>query len=306
MSRSRALAVACALLPAVAATAQDWKGMGRLEGKVSDHEGKPLADVTVKLELPARGGGTTATTDKKGRWAVGGIAAGKWDLDFEAAGHTPRKISVTLPSEGTRLPPIEVKLEKAVAIGPPPEVLGALSKAEAAYKDGRFAEAVAEYEKLLALRPDLSTTIHQQIGFSCIQLKSYEKALEHLQKVLDADPANTQIRGIMAQAALEGGMLERGMALLKAIDESAIKSPDLFFNLGVNLLNANRPEEAIAYFTKAVALDPTYVDGYFRRALAHLQLQRMGECRADLQRVLELTPEGPQADAARKTLEQLK
>ena len=76
MSAHRYVLVAAALTLAAPAFAQDWKGMGRLEGRVLDPDGKPLPDVTVKLNLPSRGGGTTIKTDKKGHWAIGGIASG--------------------------------------------------------------------------------------------------------------------------------------------------------------------------------------------------------------------------------------
>jgi len=311
MPRISTLAVALllagiALLAAARLSAQDWKGLGRLEGRVTDTDGKPIENAVVRLDLPARGGGPTVKTDKKGRWAHLGLVAGEWNLDVAAEGHVTRKVKVTLPNEGARVPAIEVKLDRAAPKGPPPEVVQALSSAEAAYKAERYEEAIAEYEKLLALRPDLATTIHQQIGFSHIRVRRYEAALAHLQKVLDADPGNAQIRAIAAQAAIEGGMLDRGLELLKGIDEASIKSPDVFFNIGVNFLNANQPDQAIAYFTKAIAVDPGYADGYFRRALAYVQTNRTAEARADLGKLLELTPEGTQADAARKTLEMLK
>ena len=299
-----ALPLAVTLAPGV--SAQDWKGMGRLEGRVTAADGKAIEGASVKLDLPARGGGPAVKTDKKGKWAYLGLVAGSWNIDVAAEGYAARKIAVTLPNEGARVPAIEVKLEKAAPKGPPAEVLQALSKAEEAFKAERYEEAIAEYEKLLALRPDLATTIHQQIGFANIRLRRYEPALAHLQKVLDADPANVQIRAIAAQAALEGGMLDRGLELLKGIDEATIKSPDLFFNIGVNFLNANQPEQAITYFTKAITLDPAYADGYFRRALAYVQTNRVAEARADLVKLLELAPEGALADAARKALEQLK
>src|SRR5688572_6190167 len=112
------LAVAAAPLGA-----QDWKGTGRLEGKVLDANGKPVEGATVKLDNPARGGGPTVKTDKKGKWAFLGLVAGAWNIDAEADGHAPRKLSVTLPDESTRRPPIEIKLERAAPKGPPPEVL---------------------------------------------------------------------------------------------------------------------------------------------------------------------------------------
>jgi tetratricopeptide (TPR) repeat protein len=300
------LVASVSLLVGGLAPAQDWKGQGRLEGRVLGPDGTPIAGATVKLDNPARGGGPTIKTDKKGKWAFLGLVAGSWNVDVEAAGYTTKKVSVELAGESVRMSPIEVRLETAGPAPTPPEVLDAVKKADEAYKAGRFADAQAEYEKLLALRPDLATTIHQQMGFSLIQMKKYAEALEHLQKVMDADPTNVQIRAIAAQAALEGGMIDRGLEMLKSLDEGAIKTPDAFFNVGVALINANRPEDAIVYFGKSVALDAAYADGYFRRGLAYLQLGKTAEAKSDLQKFVELTPTGPEADLARKALTQLK
>jgi tetratricopeptide (TPR) repeat protein len=294
-----------ALAAAVPADAQDWKGMGRMEGKVTDESGAPLVGVTVKLELPERGGGTTVKTDKKGRWAIGGIAAGTWHIDFELAGQVSRRVSVSLPSESSRLAPLEVKLERAPTADVSPEARRALERAEGAYGEGRFADARAEYAALLALRPDLAPRIHQQIGFSWIQEKQYGNAVEELEQVLSAEPDNAQVRAIAAQAALEGGMAEKGRQLLAGLSEGVIKDPDAFFNIGVNFVSAGLTEDAVQYFTKAIGLDAAYVDGYYQRALAYLKLGRAAECRADFERVLALAPDGPQAPLARKALQQL-
>jgi tetratricopeptide (TPR) repeat protein len=286
--------------------AQDWKGMGRMEGRVLDPDGKPLPDVVVKLELPSRGGGTTVKTDKKGRWALAGIAAGQWNVDIEAAGFATKKIVVNLPGETARIPPVEVKLEKAVPKGPSPELLAAVEKGDTAYKAGKFAEARAEYEKVLVLKPELATTLHELIARCYSQEGNYAKSLEHLQKLLDADSTNTNLRILMAQEALRGNMLDKGMELLKGIDETTITNPEIYYNVGVILVNQQKTEEAIQYFTKAVTLDPKYVDGYFQRGLAYLGLQKMAECKADFKKVIELAPDGPQADTAKKALAQLK
>ncbi|HEX9187702.1 MAG TPA: tetratricopeptide repeat protein [Vicinamibacteria bacterium] len=290
----------------VPAAAQDWKGMGRMEGKVTDASGAPLAGASVRLELPERGGGTTVTTDAKGRWVLGGIAAGTWHIDFALAGYAGRKVSVNLPAESSRLKPIEVTLEKAAATGPDPSTRQAFERAEAAYAEGRFAEARAEYGRLLALRPDLAPRIHQQMGFAYIREKQPGKAVEELEQVLAAEPDNAQVRAIAAQAALEGGMADKGRALLAALPEDAIREPDAFYNIAVNFVNAGLAEDGVLYFTKAIALDHAYVDGYYQRALAYLRLGRTAECRADFEKVVALAPEGPQAGLARKALEQVR
>jgi tetratricopeptide (TPR) repeat protein len=286
--------------------AQDWKGMGRLEGKVLDPDGKPIEGATVKLDLPERGGGPTLTTDKKGKWAVGGIVAGRWNADIEAAGFALKKIYINLPGEAARIPPVEVRLERAAPAGPSPELLAAVSKGDAAYKEGKFAEARAEYEKVLALKPELSVTLHEMIARCYSQEGDYAKAAEHLQFVVDADPTNVKLKILLAQEALRGNQLERGMAVLKTIDETAVSDPEIFYNVAVILLNQNRSDDAIPYLTKSVTLDPSYVDGYFQRGLAYLGQGRNAEARADFGKVVELAPTSPQAETARKALEQIK
>jgi len=294
------------LTAAVSSSAQDWKGYGRVEGRVLDADGRPVAKAKVRLDLPERAaGGPQATTDAKGRWAVAGIAAGAWEVDYEAEGYVTLKARFRLPSESARLLPLEARLRRG-AEGVPPEVAGALASAEAAEKEGRLGDARAGYERLIALRPEVAAIAHQRIGATFIKEKQYGPALEHFQKALDADPANATVRLIMAQAAFEGGMAERGAALAAEVDRSAIKDPDVAYNLGVQLLNAGKAAEAASFFSQSIALDAGYVDGYFRRGLAEINLGKMAEARADLQKVLDLAPSSAQAELARKAVEQLK
>jgi tetratricopeptide (TPR) repeat protein len=302
----RVLASCLALLLAGAlASAQDWRGTGRIEGVVQDESGQPIVDATIKALCAERGGGTTIKSDKKGHFVLGGVVACNWAFDVEAAGYETRKISIRLPSESARMQPSKLTLKKA---GPSasPELQAAAAKADAAYKEGRFADARAEYEKLLALRPDLAPTIYQQIGFSYVQEKQFAKAVESLEQVLATDPGNAAVRAIAAQAALEGKMIDKAKSLLAALDESLVQSADVFFNMGINFFNAGEAQEAISYFGKAIAKDPAHVDAYYRRALAYLGQGKSAEAKADLQKVVELQPDGEMGAAAKKALEQLK
>jgi hypothetical protein len=117
--------------------------MGRFEGRVLDPDGQPVVGATVKLELPERGGGTTVKTDKKGHWAIAGVAAGQWNVDITAEGFAPSKGRFNLPSEETRAAPVVVKLERAQAAAPAgdPALLAAVQKGDEAYKAGKFPEA---------------------------------------------------------------------------------------------------------------------------------------------------------------------
>ena len=106
------LLVAAALCVSTAAQAQEWRGLGRVGGKVIDESGKPVEGVIVKAVMPAsqnRGPGDSRTKSN-GEWAVGGIAGGQWALDFVKDGYQTASISVRV-QEGARIPPMEIVLK---------------------------------------------------------------------------------------------------------------------------------------------------------------------------------------------------
>ena len=103
------LVALAALALASGASAQMWRGQGHVSGKVTDEAGNPIAGVIVKANLPSADGGTSAKTNKKGEWSIGGVAGGNWQLDFTKDGYEPRRISVRL-QELSRIPPVEITL----------------------------------------------------------------------------------------------------------------------------------------------------------------------------------------------------
>ena len=52
LSKHTAVAILAVLLLPAGAFAQEWRGMGRVGGKVVDEDGKPVPDVTIKAALP--------------------------------------------------------------------------------------------------------------------------------------------------------------------------------------------------------------------------------------------------------------
>jgi tetratricopeptide (TPR) repeat protein len=304
------LLASAGLLMATAAPAQDWKGQGRIEGKVVSEKGEPMADVVVRGELPGRGK-TETKTDKKGKWIIAGTAAGDWNLDFEYPGYQTKRITTSI-QESVRGRPIEMKMEKVP--GPPPEVVEALNKGDEAYKAERWSEAREQYEKLLAheliqSRPDVVKNLRMQLARCYSQEKNYAKELEHLEAVIAADPGNAQLRILAANEALQGdeALMQKGVELLKGIDDAAVTDPDIFFNIAVAFFNKQKVDEAITYYTKAVTLNPTYADGYYFRASAYLNQGKVAEARTDYQKFLEVAPAGDaRAETVKKVLEQLK
>jgi tetratricopeptide (TPR) repeat protein len=284
--------------------AQDWKGQGRLQGRVTDSEGKPVAGATVKLDCPSRGGGATITTDKKGNWAYLGLAACSWNLDVTAEGFVTKSLSVPMPSEQARLNPLDVKLDKPK--GPPPELVEAIKKGDDAFAAQQWAEARIAYEKVSALRPDLAIQLYPRLARIYAAEKDTDKALEFLQKSIDADPANQQMKIVAASAALEAGLSEKALAFLATLDDAKVPNGDGYFDIAVAFLRRNDSANAVNFFTKALAKDPKIVEAYYWRGISYVQQQKHAEAKADMQKVLELEPSGATAEKAKKALEQLK
>lgn len=314
------LATLATLLSVVAlvvpAGAQDWTGRGRLEGTVKDPAGKPLAGATVSLNNPERGGGPTTETNDKGKWAVLGLAAGRWEVLVTFEGYVPSKNLLQLPSESARMKPIQMTLEPAAPAGPPPELMGHLDRADGLYQQNDYAGARVAYEEALDTYTAMEgfdaeseearaflTELHMQIARCYSQEDNYEKELEHLDYVLSVDPANEDIRLIAAQEAIRGGMMERADALLAGLATGNVQDPALFFNIAVLYLNQGNQVSAIPYLSRSIDVDPGFVDGYYQRALAYFAQQKLDEARADCEKVIELAGDSEQGTTAQALLQ---
>ena len=62
------------------------------------------------------------------------------------------------------------------------------------------------------------------------------------------------------------GDTEKFKSILEEATTKDPKNPELQYNLGVIASESDQPEEAMAYYNKAIELDPTYVNAYINNA----------------------------------------
>lgn len=291
-----------------AALAQEWRGQGRVAGKVTDESGVPLEGVVVTAALPSsqnRGPGPLKT-NAKGEWSLGGISRGAWALDFSKEGYETLSISVPV-SEGTRIPPMVLALKKkAVVVDPNIAIKEDLVKAAAFLEAKQFAEARAIYERLAAqypqvkqFRPLIARTYHEE--------GNPAKAIESLREAVAADPDNVEVMLLLGNMLIEAGQDDEGRKILGSIDDTKVKDPTVFLNLGLAMINERKQAEAIAWFDRVIARFPDDPDAYYYRGISYLSLQKPAEAKTDLQKYVSIAPAGaPELVTAKKILETIK
>lgn len=318
-----ALLALLSLAVATGVSAQAWGGAGRLHGVVTDESGKPLAGVKVKLVSVKAGnvGPDPLVTDAKGKWAALGLMGGRWNIDFEGDGYLVKAISADISELNRLTPPIKISLEKkpeekpkveeqareAIMVGGveiSPETAAALETANAAMKAGQWAEAATAYEVAVAALPD-----NAQIRFALARAYygggQLKKAIPMLQSVVAADASNAIAASLLADMLLEDGQVEEGKKVLAALPAGAV-TPDTLVNIGIRFINNGKPEEAWKQFDAAVAAAADFAPAYYYRGIAALQLKKMKEAKADLQKVIELAPDSSDAKDAKELLAQMK
>ncbi len=304
-SRIAVMIVALTFVIAEVSFAQAWRGMGRVAGKVTDAGGAPIEGVTVKIYHPEAKGGTEVKTNKKGEWVVGGIARGGWQVDFLKNGYEPRQITIDV-NELSSNPPVVLSLKKvAPQADPNVELRGDLERAAGLLNQKQYAEARAIYSALLEKYPE-AHQLHPLIARTYSGENQFEKSIEHLRIARQKDPENVEVKLLLGNILVEKGNADEGRQLLAGIDDSKVKDPTTFLNVGIVLLNQNKPADAQTYFDKTIKLFPTHPDAYYYRGLAHLQTGNTDAAKVDLKTFVEMAPNAPEAATAKKILEQLK
>lgn len=304
------LAVAVTVsLAAATVTTQDWRGVGRVGGKVLDAEtATPLDGVTVKATLGRSGNrGPVSKSNAKGDWAIGGVAGGEWSIDFIKEGYETKSISVPI-AEGGRIPPMEIRLARKAAPKPDANegLKARLTDAAAKMDAKQYAEARAIYEALATQYPEVKQ-FRPLIARTHYAEGNKEAAIEHLRKAVVQDPHNVEVTMLLGNTLMEAGKEEEARQVLATIDASKITDPAMLLNPGIELLNDKKQEEAIAWFAKAITRFPQHPDAYYYRGISYISLGKTAEAKGDLEKYISMaSPDAPELATAKQILATIK
>ncbi len=327
-----ALVTGAIILMALPASAQDWKGRGRIQGRVMTESGEPIegAKVAVFFGGDHSQGPEPTTTNKKGRWSIGGLRNGQWGISIDKDGFVPSEGS-THVSELTAGKPVNVKLrnlEDTPEAQKGREVRSWIDQANSAFQQKKYADAREFFEKALPeLKEDSRPAVHKAIAQTYLlegnlveagaklnkvlaltpddpgalkllasimgQQGETEEAIATLKKLLEVNPEDSESLQLLANILVAEGREVEAQAYIDRLPEGQGIDPDAYLNLGIEKYNANSFDEALDYFNKAVAQNPESANAYYYRALAYLAKGDNAASKADFQKLIDLDPDGP-------------
>jgi tetratricopeptide (TPR) repeat protein len=292
------------LLSAGLAFSQSYRGQGRLKGKVTDEEGKPLAGVTVKL-FSARGqSGFEVTTNAEGEWTANYIRGGGYNIDFLKSGYEPKNISTSIP-ETTNTPPVEVKLKKAAGLIITDELRSALEAGNKLFEEKKYEEASKVYENLIAKNPD-AYILYKNVGNCRFELQQYDLAEAAYQKVLEKEPGNPDIMLLIGNCYANRDEADKAMEWYSKIEFEKITDPTVLYNIGASFTKQSRFEDALRYYKRSVEVQKDYLDGLYQLGLTYLSLGRNAEAILPFEDYLKIDPDSARATQVKGFLEFLK
>jgi tetratricopeptide (TPR) repeat protein len=169
----------------------------------------------------------------------------------------------------------------------------------------RFEAALASYDRALAVQPDYAEALSNR-GVTLYELQQFEAALASYDRALALRPDFAEVlsnRGNALQA------LKRLDAALASYDRALAVRPDYaeaLSNRGVTLHRLQRFEEALASYDRALAVRPDYAEALSNRGNTLQELKQFDAALACYDRALALQPDYAEAHFNKSLLQLLK
>lgn len=300
-------ALMLALTVAVSAAAQS-RGNLRVTGRVLDELGKPVvkADVRAAKKGEVKPEVFAATTDEKGEYTLKGLAAGDWIVGAAKEGIGVTEVSATLVAD-QRTTTVDIVIAKPAPPPPDPsvEINREHQRAIQLAQQDKIAEARKIYEDLLVKFPQVYQ-LHAMLAGLYAGEGNAAKGQEHIKLALEKEPENVEFKLLQADLMMELKDAEGARKVLESVDLTQVKDPRAFINLAISDINAGKPDEGVALLTKLMAQFPNDASLFYYRGRAYIKAEKLPEAKADLEKFVAAAPTAPQAEDAKRLLEQIK
>ncbi|MEN6561166.1 MAG: tetratricopeptide repeat protein [Acidobacteriota bacterium] len=292
---------------ALALSAQDDRGRGRISGNVIDETGAAIQGATVLAESSGSGTRIDGKTDKKGHFALMGLGTGAWRVTASKDGFIAAGTEIQVSQIKTN-PPVALTLKNASGL----DALKAddagrelLERGGGMLMAGRYDDALAAFEEFARKYPDLYA-VRLNIGAVHAERGDLDKAEAEFRGVLDKDARSpeglkahkeTALRALsgLGETALKRGDLAAAQDNFRRILEISPEDQAAAYNVAEIFFSNQRIDEAIAYFEQAARIKKDWPRIYHRLGLAYLNKGDLDRAAENLKKFLDLDPRNPEA-----------
>ena len=131
---------------------------------------------------------------------------------------------------------------------------------------------------------------------------TYDQAEACYREALDLDPGLANALTNWGNLRFRRGDVDMATDLYRRALELDAEQPEAYYNLGFLAYEDGLMEQAVTLFQQAAHYDPGFADAHFNLAMALEELDRAEDAYGHWAAYLELDPEGPWADIARRHL----
>lgn len=168
---------------------------------------------------------------------------------------------------------------------------------------GDYQKALEYFEQALTLKPRFPE-VQNNLGALYIILKEWDLAIEYCQKaasdLLYKTPHYAYTN--LGLAYYYKGNYEMAIVSFQQALKQAPEYSPAYFGLGYVYEEIEKWDWAVEAYKKSIFYNPDNADAFFRIGKIYRSLNRNAEARETLGHFLELVPEGPEADEARRLL----
>jgi tetratricopeptide (TPR) repeat protein len=290
-----ALALACLLLPALAAGQE-----GVIKGLVADGEGNPLKDARIGLMDLTSGNKFSFKSGKDGKIFKVGIPPGSYKLTVELEGFLPYEQPFQVTFGGQHV--LNVTLER---IPPKIDEDRDFIEGTAFFKEAKYAEAAASFEKVTAQYPEIAAA-HFNLGLSAIRAGRKDQGLAALENAVLINPKMIEAYFVLGEEYFALGERDKSQAAFARAIALQPSNPKAHYNLGIIYYKSGMLDEALGSFGKAIELEPGFSSAHYQAGLAHVGKGEFQAAVACFEKFLEVEPNATEASRVKAMIEELK
>ena len=308
----RALALSLLFIVALASSVLGSEA-ARLQGKIVDATTKqPIPDAKVTIEaVEGKNYKAEHKAKKDGTYALMVLTGTiKYKLTFSAPGYQPYEETMKLKMAEMNKKDVELAKggSATTTVVPGEELKMTVDPAVVLFNEGaelanngKDAEALAKFEQAVATKADLVAG-WSAIAKLSLRTKNPKRAIEAANKVLEADPEETTMYAVLAEAYNATGDKAKAAEFRKKLPADAAT----LYNDAATLINAGKDGEAEALLKQAIAADEAFAQAYYELGMVYVRTGKNADARKNLQKYLELEPNGKDAATAKEMLQYVK